>query len=103
MANISIQELSSTVSSLYADSAVDIQGSSGNLFKSLFFPSSPLLGPLCDIFNKILEIGDFPSRWKEYYIVMIEKKAGQATFENLDNDLRPISIINEYVNFFAQF
>ncbi len=27
---------------------------------------------------------------------MIEKKAGEATFENLDSDMRPISIINEY-------
>jgi hypothetical protein len=55
-----------------------------------------LLDILCAIINKVLELGDLPKQWKEFYIVMIEKKAGEATLENLDVDMRPISIINEY-------
>lgn len=96
LAKITISELSFTISSLSPDTAVDIQGSSSNLLKALFFPTSPLLPPLCDLLNSVLDIGDLPAAWKEFYIVMIEKKAGETTLENLDKDLRPISIINEY-------
>lgn len=102
MAPITLQELSKTISSLSADTAVDIQGTSSNLMKALFFSDSPLLSPLCELMNRILDLGDFPLAWKEFYIVMIEKKKGEACFETLDRDLRPISIMNEYAKLFCK-
>ena len=103
MAPVTEKEVSDTILSLHADTAVDLQGNSSNLFKALFFCGSPLLPHLTALVNGILETGDLPSNWKEFYVVMIEKKVGEVKLDSFEADLRPISIINEYVKLVCRF
>ena len=76
--------------------APDIEGNSGNLLNFYFHNDSVLVDLLVDLINHILNTGESPDSWKRHYITLIEKRSGILTAENLANDLRPISIINEY-------
>lgn len=52
--------------------------------------SDTICVPLTKIFNKSLSTGNFPSKWKESYIIPIHKSGNK----NLINNYRPISILN---------
>ena len=89
-------ELLKVIGSLNEDSAPDIEGNSGGQLKFLFKENSTLSEVLVDMINHILLTGETPKDWNSHYISLIEKKQGQISKETLANDMRPISIINEY-------
>ena len=96
MSAVSRKEVEDTISSLEGDLAPDIDGSTSTLLKTSFLHNSPLTPYLVSMINYILTKGDVPQAWKSYYISLIEKKPGNMTVETMANDMRPISIINEF-------
>lgn len=59
---------------------------------------SVLLPTLCNLFNKIFEIGHFPESWSEVYVIPLHKKGSINEVENY----RGITLLSVLGNFFTR-
>jgi len=96
MEKIDINEIENTINDLKDNLAPDMNGNNSTLLKSLFYKGSILNEDLCDIYNKILEIGDIPENWKKFYLIPIPKNKDYNDINNLKSNNRPISILHDY-------
>ena len=69
--NISMEEVENAVNETVSSKAPGIDGISNAILKNGKTVIVPLL---CEIFNKILETGQYPTAWGEAIIVPIHKK-----------------------------
>jgi hypothetical protein len=96
------EELHQTIKDLKSDLSPDKEGNDSNLMKALFSNDSDLFNIFLDLINKVLELGDIPVEWKNYYISLIEKKSGAIHIESMKDQLRPIAITHEYAKLISK-
>jgi hypothetical protein len=96
MKSVTKQELQDIIHELSPDLSSDMEGNNSNLLKAVFSRESDIFQVLLEMINKILEWGNIPPPWKNYYISLIEKKAGKIIVDTMSDQLRPIAITHEY-------
>ena len=100
MASASWQEVLRTVLDNEREKAAGIDGVNGDLVRLLIEDSSdeptPLLRILVLLINQALTSGKTPLSWRKAIISMIPKRKEDGTFTQLINEMRPISVLQEF-------